>query len=69
MYYLKTMIGGSNAEIPLNDISVNTRCPHCGKEQCVPFEELLEIIEMMEGDFCAESSVLICEDCAGKEVC
>ena len=66
MYYMKTKIGCKHAEIPLNDLSVHTRCPECGKEQRVRFLELVEIINQLEGDFDADSSKLICERCSAR---
>ena len=67
MYYMKTEIGSKCAKIPLNDISVHTKCPECGKEQRVPFVELTEIILQLDGDFDADSTKLICEHCTARK--
>lgn len=58
MFYTKTAIGNTTIETEINDETVFTRCPHCGKEIPVDLQELFE-----QG-FDLGGTAVFCTDCS-----
>ena len=62
MYYTKTTIGSTTIETEIDDESVFTRCPGCGKEMRVDLQELFAA-----GDFDLCGTTILCHECSQKE--
>ena len=62
MFYTKTTIGNTTIETEINDESVFTRCPCCGREMRVDLQELFA-----SGDFDLCGTTILCPACTQKE--
>lgn len=62
MFYTKTTIGSTTIETEINDESVFTRCPCCGREMRVDLEELFAAVDF---DLCG--TTILCPACTQKE--
>ena len=62
MYYTKTITGNTTITTEINDESVFTRCPCCGREMRVDLQELFAA-----GDFDLCGTTLLCPECTQKE--
>ena len=62
MFYTKTTIGSTTIETEINDESVFTRCPCCGREMRADLQELFAA-----GDFDLCGTTILCPACTQKE--
>jgi len=62
MFYTKTAIGNTTIETEINDETVFTRCPRCGKEISIDLQE-----QFASGDFSLCGSVVFCTNCSARK--
>lgn len=59
MFYTKTTIGNTTIKTEINDETVFTRCPRCGKEIPIDLQE-----HFATGDFSLCGTAVFCTDCS-----